>query len=157
MICAQKGEVFVQNHLTLFVNPSYHLTETASACDYDLPYQWHGQSLTETGTYFDTLVTASGCDSTFTLNFTVNPSSYTILADTVCDGSLPYLWRGYQIAAAGTYFDTVPNIYGCNNVYELRLTVNQSNNITIHDTICQGGYYTQNGFDTIVTTPGIPL
>ena len=141
-------------HLTLFVNPSFHLTETASACDYDLPYLWHGQSLTASGTYYDTLTTMNGCDSTVTLNFTVNPSSFVTEADTVCDTELPYSWRGMFLSAAGTYYDTVPNNYGCNDVYEMQLTVNQSNSITIYDTICQGGQYTAYGFDTLATQPG---
>ncbi|MBP5496318.1 MAG: T9SS type A sorting domain-containing protein [Bacteroidales bacterium] len=141
-------------YLTLFVNPSYHATETASACDYDLPYLWHGQTITASGIYYDTLTTANGCDSTFMLTFTVNTSSYVTETETICNTSLPYLWRGYTLTAAGTYYDTVPNTFGCNDVYELQLTVNQSDVITIHDTICQGGYYTLNGFDTLAAQPG---
>ena len=34
-------------------------------------YDWHGFSLTESGIYFDTLVTANGCDSVFVLNLLV--------------------------------------------------------------------------------------
>ena len=141
-------------YLTLYVNPSHHATETVSSCDYDLPYLWHGQTITESGIYYDTLGTVNGCDSTFMLTFTVNTSSYVTEADTVCNTSLPYLWHGYTLTAAGTYFDTVPNTSGCNDVYELQLTVNQSDVITILDTICQGGYYTLNGFDTLAEQPG---
>ena len=140
--------------LTLIVNPSYHVTNTATVCDYDLPYLWHGQSLTESGSYYDTMTTVNGCDSTFALTLTVNPSSHVTTSDTVCNTVLPYSWRGYLIPAAGTYFDTVSNAFGCNDVYELQLTVNQSNTITIYDTICQGGYYTQNGFDTLASASG---
>ena len=140
--------------LTLIVNPSYHVTNTATVCDYDLPYLWHGQSLTESGSYYDTMTTVNGCDSTFALTLTVNPSSHVTTSDTVCNTMLPYSWRGYLIPAAGTYFDTVSNAFGCNDVYELQLTVNQSNTITIYDTICQGGYYTQNGFDTLASASG---
>ena len=141
-------------HLTLYVNPSYHSTETASACDYDLPYLWHGQTITVSGIYYDTLTTAAGCDSTFALTFTVNPSSYVVEADTICNTELPYLWRGYHLTAGGTYYDTLPNSFGCNDVYELQLTVNQSDAVTIYDTICQGGYYTQHGFDTLASQAG---
>jgi len=140
--------------LTLVVNPSYHLTESVEVCDYDLPYLWHGQSLTESGTFTDTLPSVNGCDSTFMLTFTVHPSSYLVTIDTVCNSVLPYSWRSHQITAAGTYFDTVPNTYGCNDIYELQLTVNQSSTITIYDTICQGGQYTAYGFDTLATTTG---
>ena len=140
--------------LTLVVNPSYHATETASACDYDLPYFWHGQSLTASGVYYDTLATTAGCDSTFALTFTVNPSSHTMQADTVCNTALPYSWRGRSLMAAGTYFDTIPNSFGCDDVFELQLTVNQADLTTLYDTICQGGQYTLNGFDTLAEQAG---
>jgi hypothetical protein len=141
-------------YLTLLVNPSYHATEIASACDNDLPYLWHGQSLTASGIYHDTLTTANGCDSTFLLTFTVNATSHVTATDTICNSSLPYLWRGYTLTAAGTYYDTVTNASGCDDVYELQLTVNQSDAVTIFDTICQGSYYTLNGFDTLAALPG---
>ena len=140
--------------LTLVVNPSYHATETASACDYDLPYLWHGQSLTTSGTYYDTLTTVNGCDSTFALTFTVNPSNHTTAADTVCASTLPYLWRGYTLTAAGTYYDTVQNAYGCEDVYEMQLTVNAVSAVTIYDTVCAGEYYTLYGFDTLAAQAG---
>jgi len=142
-------------HLVLYVNPSYHTTETASACDYDLPYPWHGQSLTQNGTYYDTLTTAAGCDSTFTLTFTVNPSNFTSTADTVCASSLPYQWRNQTFTASGTYYDTVQNSYGCDDVYELQLTVNAVDAVTIYDTVCAGSYYMLNGFDTLTAEAGI--
>ena len=140
--------------LTLVVNPSYHATETASVCDYNLPYLWHGQSLTASGVYYDTLATTAGCDSTFALTFTVNPSSHTMQADTVCNTALPYSWRGRSLTAAGTYFDTIPNSFGCDDVFELQLTVNQADLTTLYDTICQGGQYTLNGFDTLAEQAG---
>ena len=140
--------------LTLFVNPSYHVTETASACDYDLPYLWHGQSLGASGVYHDTLVTASGCDSTFALTFTVNASQHEILADTVCQNALPYLWRGHQIIAAGSYADTIPNPAGCLDIFELHLSVLQTDVTTIFDTVCAGSLYDLHGFDTLALLPG---
>ena len=84
----------------------------------------------------------------------MNPSSFTTQADTVCNTELPYLWRGMQLTAAGTYHDTIPNSYGCEDVYEMVLTVSQSDVVTIHDTICQGGWYTLNGFDTLAAQAG---
>ena len=140
--------------LTLTVNPSYHANETESVCDNELPFTWHGQTLTESGVYYDTLATVNGCDSTFALTFTVNPSNHTVLNDTVCDSELPYEWRGHEITASGSYFDTVPNTFGCSDLFELNLTVNESSLVTLYDTICQGGYYTGNGFDTLASQAG---
>lgn len=141
--------------LTLFVNPSYHVTETVAACDYDLPYLWHGQSLMTSGTYYDTLVTIKGCDSTFILNFTVNTSLHEILSDTICQNELPYSWRGHAIAAAGNYADTIPNSTGCLDIFELHLNVLLADVTYIYDTVCAGTPYQFYGFDTLALMPGI--
>lgn len=140
--------------LTLTVNNSYHSTDNLNVCDYDIPFLWHGKSLTETGVYYDTVPTVNNCDSTFVLNLTVNASTYSVVSDTVCDTELPYPWRGYNISAAGTYYDSIPNTVGCIDIYELNLSVNESNNITIYDTICAGERYDENGFDTIANVAG---
>ncbi len=140
--------------LTLFVNPSYHATESISACDYDLPILWHGQELTTSGTYYDTLTTSAGCDSTFELAFTVNVSQHEILTDTVCQNALPYSWRGHAINAAGDYADTIPNSAGCLDIFELHLNVLPVDVTTIYDTVCEGSHYQLYGFDTIALQPG---
>jgi hypothetical protein len=140
--------------LTLIVNPSYHATENVSVCDYDLPYLWHGQVLTTAGSYFDTVVAVNGCDSTFALTLSINASQFVQSADTICDGELPYSWRNQSITAAGTYRDTVTNAFGCSDIFELALTVNSSDVVTLHDTICEGNYYSNYGFDTLATQAG---
>ncbi|WP_148661293.1 hypothetical protein [Flavisolibacter tropicus] len=61
--------------LTLVVNPNVTSSETIticqgetkSLCQGQLPYQWHGRSLTQAGTYKDTLQNQVGCDSIVTL------------------------------------------------------------------------------------------
>jgi len=141
---------------TVFVNPSYHAApENITVCNYDLPYYWHDKTLTESGTYYDTLTTISGCDSTFMLILTVNPSLQEITTDTICDVELPYIWRNHNIMAAGHYLDTIPNTAsGCNDVFELMLTVLESNETTLYDTACEGSHYTLHGFDTIAAQSG---
>jgi len=140
--------------LTLFVNASYHATETAAVCDYELPYLWHGLALSESGTYYDTLVSAEGCDSTFTLLFSVNSSLHEILADTICQNALPYAWRGHAINDAGFYADTLPNDAGCLDIFELHLYVIPADVTTIFDTVCAGTLYQLHGFDTLALMPG---
>ena len=140
--------------LHLNVHPSAHLTENISVCDYNLPYIWHGDSLTESGTYYDTIPTVYGCDSTFTLNFTVNPSQHSIEVLSVCSGALPYSWRGQSITESGTYYALVPNMYDCEDTYELQLTVNPSDTTALYDTICEGNQYTLYGFDTLAAQQG---
>ena len=140
--------------LTLIVNSTSNTEEEVAICDYDLPYLWHGQSLTESGIYTDTMSTVNGCDSTFTLIFTVNASAHIITADTVCQSELPYTWRGQSITAAGHYTDTLQNAAGCLDIFELNLSVNMPDVVNIYDTICQGETYQLHGFDTLAAQSG---
>ena len=139
---------------TLLVNPTYSYTETMTLCADEAPYNWHGQSLTASGVYTDSLQAVSGCDSVYTLTLTVNPTNHQFDTAAVCSSELPYVWRGQQLNAAGHYTDTVPNSYGCSDIFELQLTVNQTQQTTLYDTICQGEHYAQYGFDTIPATYG---
>lgn len=141
--------------LVLYVHPSYHFTESAAVCDYELPYVWRGMSLTESGNYHDTLTTVDGCDSIYSINFEVYPTVNTTLIDTVCSNDLPYVWRGHQLTTAGNYHDTIPNAYGCQDVYSLQLTINQTSDTTIQDVICAGETYMLNGFNIPTDHPSI--
>ena len=139
---------------TLIVNPTYNYNETMTLCADAVPYNWHGQSLTTTGVYYDNLQTVAGCDSVYTLTLTVNPVDHQYDTATVCSSSLPYSWRGLQLNASGHYTDTIPNSYGCSDIYELLLTVNPTPHTVLYDTICQGEHYAQFGFDTIPASYG---
>ena len=153
----QTEETFCDSiyRLVLNINPSYHVSESAAVCAYDLPYEWRGMSLTESGNYHDSLTSVSGCDSVFSLDFVVYPTIDSLLIDTTCTSSLPYVWRGHQITTAGIYYDTIPNAYGCQDVFGLQLTISQSSDTTIQDVICAGETYTLNGFNIPTDHPSI--
>ncbi len=140
--------------MTLIVNPTYHINEQVVICSSEAPYPWHGQNLSESGVFYDSLATANGCDSIYTLNLTVNPSNNYYDTAATCSNE-PYTWRGLQLSTSGLYTDTIPNAYGCDDVYHLFLTVNQTATVTIYDTICQGDYYQQFGFDTLPEQYGV--
>ena len=141
--------------LVLYVNPSYHVSESATVCEYELPYEWRGHQLMESGEFHDTLTTVNGCDSIFSISFVVNPAVNSLLVDTACTNELPYLWRGHQLTVAGIYSDTIPNAFGCEDIYVLQLSIHQSNDTTIQDIICAGETYTMNGFNILADHPGI--
>ncbi|ANE49125.1 hypothetical protein [Flavisolibacter tropicus] len=71
-----------------------------------MPYQWHGRSLTQAGTYKDTLQNQVGCDSIVTLVLTVAPAVSSSETKSLCQGQLPYQWHGRSLTQAGTYKDT---------------------------------------------------
>jgi hypothetical protein len=101
---------------------SSNITETS--CDtYTSPsgnFIW-----TSTGTYHDTLVNSTGCDSVITVNLTVNSNAVTTISSTSCGGynspSGNYIWTN-----SGTYYDTIPMGNGCDILFTINLIVNAS-------------------------------
>ncbi len=121
--------------LTLMVNPTFVDNTTATICSNE-SYSWRGRTLTQTGTYYDSLTTVAGCDSVYVLALTVNPSNeYTDQPVTLCAGG-SYQWRGHTLTATGLYTDTVNNNYGCIDIYRINVTVNPSYHFEERDTIC---------------------
>ena len=107
-------------------------------------YEWRGMTLTETGIYTDSLLTEDGCDSIYTLVLTVNPMYFFADEAQTCQGT-GYLWRERMLEMAGTYYDSLRTVNGCDSVYELTLTYNPAYNITEEAIICQGEKYEWHG------------
>ena len=103
-------------------------------------YAFNGNTLTQTGTYKDTLVNANGCDSIITLTLTVKANSASTINTSICNGST-YNFNGQQISQGGTYKDTLSNSGGCDSIITLNLTVKQATSTTIFDSICSGNSY----------------
>lgn len=83
---------------------SFSLT-TATACT---SFLWNGNLLTSSGTYSDTLLNATGCDSIMTLNLTINPSpvvSFNLGTDTLCLTGPALLLTG-GLPSGGSYSGT---------------------------------------------------
>ena len=64
-----------------------------------------------------------GCDSTATLDLTINYSNSGSESVTVCDS---YIWNSDTLLLSGTYIDTLTNISGCDSIATLFLTINSS-------------------------------
>ena len=80
---------------------------------------FRGKSYTESGTYYDTLSSANGCDSLVQLDLFVNPAPTTYLFDTVCSGD-SVLFNGVYYSLPGTYSDTI-NTGGCDSIVVFQL------------------------------------
>ena len=123
--------------LTLTVNPVYNTPITAEICQGE-SYNFHGNILTESGIYLDTLTTIHRCDSIVTLTLTVNPVYNTSIATEICDGD-SYNFFGQVLTTAGTYIHTLQTVNGCDSIVTLTLTVNPSYHQTYTvDILCQG-------------------
>jgi gliding motility-associated-like protein len=126
-------------------------TENITICSGELPYNWHGQTITAGGNAVATRMTlgTNGCDLEVTLNLTVNPGTPAQTDNvTICQNALPYNWHGQTITAGGNGVATrtVADANGCNYVTTLNLTVNPTTNTPDNITICQNALpYTWNG------------
>jgi hypothetical protein len=127
--------------LTLLVNAPITQAISQSICA-GTTYYIGTHAYTAAGTYTDTAITASGCDSVVMLTLTILPYKTKSMSKTICAGST-YTLGANTYNSAGTYFDTVPSTHGgCDTVVTLTLSVNPYNSKSISPTICAGSTYT---------------
>lgn len=90
-----------------------------------------------TGSYRDSLLNVSGCDSVLILNLTVH-SSYLINQNrSICQGDSILLEGSFQ-TTAGVYTDSLQTIFGCDSVVITNLAVNPTYLTSQNKSICQG-------------------
>ncbi len=115
---------------------------------------------TQAGTTITTLQNSSGCDSVVTTIRTFDPGAQTVLSSmTICSGDSLLIFGVYR-KTAGTYYDTLPNINGCDSIIEKALNVNPVDTTQLSATTTdptQAGIVTQvltgtNGCDSIIIT-----
>jgi gliding motility-associated-like protein len=122
--------------LNFTVIPTTNATIAIAVCPSALPYNWNGQSLTSNGTYSSTQLSANGCDSITTLNFTVIPTTNATIAITVCPSALPYIWNGQSLTTNGTYLNTQLGANGCDSITTLNFSVTPITNTNINASAC---------------------
>ncbi|HBG69698.1 MAG TPA: hypothetical protein DDX57_02805 [Bacteroidales bacterium] len=145
------GQCATTATMIVVVSPSYAFNENHSICNGD-SYTWHGTTYTTAGTFTKSYTTVNGCDSVFTLNFTVNPT-YAFNEDhSICNGD-SYTWHGTTYTAAGTFTKSYTTVNGCDSIYTLNLSVNPTYSFNEEHSICNGDSYTWHG--TTYTTAGI--
>lgn len=137
--------------LRLTVHPAYQLDTTVTLCSGD-NLSVLGKVYSSGGLYYDTLHTIHGCDSVYVIRINEYPHTYERTDVSLCKGDY-YDWRGRRITAAGTYRDTVFRPSGCNDVYELGVTLRMPGYREIETTISGATYYDLNG--RILRTTGV--
>ncbi len=108
-------------------------TVYADICDGE-KYVCNGKSYTSTGKYDIKLQSMYGCDSIVTLMLTVNDTYLVEEKDSFPMG-LSYRWHGNWYSDAGTYYDTLVSVSGCDSIIKLILTKTDPSEI-MYDTIC---------------------
>lgn len=127
----------------LTVNPTVASTINPNICQ-GQSYFAGGANQTTSGTYYDTLSSAAGCDSIVTTNLTVLPSSASSTAVSVCQGQTTII-HGVSQNTAGVYVDTLQNSVGCDSIASVTLTVNPVFVDSVNFTICEGDSVQVNG------------
>ncbi|WP_300666037.1 gliding motility-associated C-terminal domain-containing protein [Fluviicola sp.] len=75
----------------------------------------------ESGTYVETIQTASGCDSIATLNLTVLPPKFSTITHTMCAGEV-FSHNGLDYTQTGTYTQTFPTA-ACDSIVTIHILV----------------------------------
>lgn len=129
--------------VNLSVNPTYLFETKATICD-NHPYHYRNRTFDQTGIYYDSLITAAGCDSVYKLDLTVNKTySFTEYAN-ICDYER-YKFHSKLLHKTGTYIDTLYTSCGCDSIFTLNLHVQPTLRDTTEATICLGDYYVFGG------------
>ncbi|MDR0872785.1 MAG: leucine-rich repeat domain-containing protein, partial [Prevotellaceae bacterium] len=109
----------------VIVNPVYASAIDTTICENNLPFIFCDSVFTEAGLKDVHFQTVAGCDSVITVNlFVVQQPPLTIIKDTICEGE-NYTDYNFNLTSptAGTYKDTIVNIYGCDSIIQLELFV----------------------------------
>ena len=133
--------------LTLTVNSSSYHTLVDTVVENDLPYLCNGQAYLESGTYYQTLTNAAGCDSLLTVNLTILNNVWVSFDTTVCDS---YVWNGINYTQSGDYTQLFSTVYGTDSTVTMHLTINYSDTLDLYVTACDsydwnGVTYTESG------------
>lgn len=87
-----------------------------------LPFDWHGQTISQAGSYQAYLYDYRGCDSVVTMTLHVeNWNNSASVNDVLCYGK-SYMWNGVEYKSAGTYQQTLTNSRGCDSLVTLTLS-----------------------------------
>ena len=138
--------------LTLLYSDHSASDTTAYVCYGDMPYLWHGKTLTKACDTTWITTNTSGCDSIVTLHLLVSPQPVEQNKDTaICDGS-SYTWHEQIITSAGTYYDTTKvqtaGMTMCDSIWhKLTVSLRQPSTGDVYDTICYNQTYTWNGVE----------
>lgn len=129
--------------LNLTINTPSSSNQTVSACT---NYTWpeNGQTYTSSGAYSTTLTDMNGCDSVVTLNLTIHQNQATTDNVTAC-GSYTWAANGQTYTSNGAYTATLTNMYGCDSVVTLNLTISTTASTTQNVSACGSYTWSANG------------
>ncbi len=111
---------------TVNVGSVYNINETATVCpgnDFTYPDGTMAVNVTGTVSHTSNMTTLLGCDSIINTTVNVSPiDTTTATPASICMGDSA-LFYGNYITTAGMHYHTLTNMFGCDSVIEINLTV----------------------------------
>ena len=103
-----------------------------------------------TGTYYDTIENAIGCDSIITINFSIIVSERSIIRS-AC-GSFKSPSGLYTYTKSGVYKDTLINYIGCDSIVTIKLTIFEPGKSSLNVSSCR--YFILPNAGTVIEKSG---
>lgn len=137
--------------LSLNVHNTYNTNVDLTICS-SATYNFHGQIVDQPGTYYATLTSQYGCDSTITLNLDVNSYYQVNLNEHICEGEASSTpgFEGRLDAGIDTLQLVATN--SCDSLVVLRLEVGRIDNVEFSDSIEIDSVYSNHGFELAAIT-----
>ena len=107
-------------------------------------YVLNNVNYSKTGIYVVVLKAKNGCDSTITLDLTINSPAERTQKIAICEGKFIVV-NGKKYSQNGVYIDTLQTAGGCDSIVVTELTVLPVKRKIISAWICEGDTYTLNG------------
>lgn len=124
----------VTRHLGIIQRDTAYLT--ATICQRG-SFSFHGQILTDTGTYKTILKNRRGCDSVLFIRILKREENRTIFSGTVCFGEGFFAGKSLKFGS-GTFFDTLTDRFGCDSVVIYTQTERARDTTAVSFSICSG-------------------
>ncbi|MEX2596455.1 MAG: T9SS type A sorting domain-containing protein, partial [Salibacteraceae bacterium] len=129
--------------LFLTINNTTFSADTQVVCN---SYLWPIDSIVynSSGVYSAVIPNAQNCDSVVSLYLTVQNTDFINIAASSCDG---YYWSTTDsfYTVSGNYVDTLSNMFGCDSIVSLDLTINYSDSSLESHVVCDSFFWERTG------------
>jgi gliding motility-associated-like protein len=108
--------------LVLKLGPCFNPTNSTLTINSCQAYTLNNQTYDSSGTYYQTILNSTGCDSLITLNLTIH-KKFTEQHKAICEGEF-FFSGGANHSISGIYIDSLKTTGGCDSIIKTHLTVN---------------------------------
>ena len=104
-------------------------------------YDFFGNQLSASGTYYHTLQSIHGCDSVIRLNLIQDPRYEQTFHESTCEGGLGYYYNGdYLQPSSSAYTYVYETVAGCDSIVHLYIDEAEYNSKTYNVSLCATQY-----------------